>query len=159
MDEIYDKLSKEKKYIFEKIYGKTTNRNSKLEYKNPYIIIGKEILFRESSDGPIFRVVKEYLFICVAKVQATNELVPFYVTQEYNTSEEGIEHYVAGRFVFIGDLKDRKQLYLVALAEESAIPLIKYLDIENYYLQKRKKGNASSLCLNQTQSYYGLAML
>jgi hypothetical protein len=84
--------------------------------------------------------VSEYVFVCLLEDTVLNDIVPLYVSKEYNVC--GDESYAAGRFVFVKPapvgLPSHRYHYML-LAEESATAYTRSdFNVEQYYLEIRK---------------------
>ena len=87
------------------------------------------IAVREPTTKHLYHI-KEYVFLCQLKRRWSEELIPYYISKEYNLS---VGAYKAARFVF-GEER------FVILAEESGHAYMSPdFNIEVYYLEMRMK--------------------
>lgn len=77
----------------------------------------------------------EYVFTCIGRNRRTDEIVKYFVSEEYNVSKQKLS-YVAGRFMFTTIDGEMKVKYY---AEEPAKILTKLdYNVEHLYLRARK---------------------
>lgn len=150
MDEMYKELNQEKySDLFHQIYEPTKNPAKSLiqpyEYKNLYTLREMDVLIRfVDSSSTTFRF-PEYVFVCLLRNWDSNDISAYYVSKEYNVSDDG--PYTAGHFVFWGRGR-------VILSEEPAKSYARNdYNVELHYLHLRKyhqpgTSNYSSLPLS-----------
>lgn len=151
MRHVYHKL-KQRQYsnIFRRIYTESKNRIKNLlnlhEYTNPFARQEFEILNSRSTQSFLVRAA-EYVFVCLLKKQYQDELVPIYVSKEYNVS--GSESYMAGRFVFRNrEYPRHPEYHYMLLAEKPATVYTRSdYNVELHYLEIRKRRQPGKIAL------------
>lgn len=137
LNAIYTELTQPRYFdIFHQIYSPSGN-TLPYKYNNPYNVKQFKVLDPMSMN---FHIVDEFVFVCLLKQWASGDIVPFYVSKEYNVNLE--ETYKVGRFVF-GENR------FVVLAEETARAYsTSNFNLELHYLQMRKHRRPGKiLCL------------
>lgn len=133
------KLKKRYHHLFEEFYHTPTNPSCfRSSRKRRYIQNNPDVGVRVILG---FRNCEETVFTCLTETIADTVGEYFVSSYDYNVNRQininGMNDYIAGRFVFSHGYEDR--VILVALAEETGQPFVQGAEsVEAFYLQKRE---------------------
>lgn len=131
-DEYVDLYLPKYSNIARQIYGSTAHQDSPV-YTNEYGLL--EFSLGNNEDSPTY-ILKEYVFVCLSRNSVSGDIMPFYVSKEYNVGS--LERfYKPGRFVFTDFVLEQPPTYnYILLAEEPADAYIPPgFNVELYFLQ------------------------
>lgn len=145
MPEIHTLLRSSVPQLFEKLYQtkrkkhnepSTSDSSNVFMYRNPHKLVEVHPSLGRND------TVEEYVFTCLVRDDSYSNRVlrEYFISDEYNISDDTSESYIAGRFVFV-ERPNGLGMSLFALAEEPAqtLSMSGYYEAERLYLRRRQE--------------------